>query len=244
LGESEKGEGRIKERCEEPNFPFEFLGFFDEEPTFSFEFPGFFDKEPVFSFEFPGYFDEQPNFPFEFPKYFEDLEATEYVEQSTDYEGPLMFINYFQEPEEVKLEEATPQLVLIGESLRTRTHSKGEGMMRKWISRPEHAKSQWSRRSEKTEKRAKTTHAWPKRRVRARMRGSRGRQHESWTHAWPLAYRTGSKRTSAKQRTTKVIGSSMQGSTKIKSSSKCEDTSDNWGSLVGRGVARDQARGG
>ncbi|GER28723.1 methionine--tRNA ligase [Striga asiatica] len=40
---------RIKERCEEPKFPFKFLRFFDEEPTFSFEFPGFFDEEPTFS---------------------------------------------------------------------------------------------------------------------------------------------------------------------------------------------------
>ncbi|CAA0832286.1 Unknown protein, partial [Striga hermonthica] len=132
---------------------------------------------------------------------------------------------------------ATPQVKVICESLRTRTHSKGGGMMRKWLSRPENAESQWSRQSEKAEKKAKTTHAWPKRRVRARMRRSRGRRRKPWTHAWPRAYRTGSRR--AWPRPGNPAGR-QRGLDDTRYETRARE---GLRSLVRQGIARDQARG-
>ncbi|GER44528.1 3-hydroxyacyl-[acyl-carrier-protein] dehydratase FabZ [Striga asiatica] len=88
LGKSKKGEGRIKEQCEEPKFTFEFLGFFYDELTFSFEFPGFFTRNPFFRSSFRNMSMRGPNFQFEFPRYFKDMKATEYVKESTRYESP------------------------------------------------------------------------------------------------------------------------------------------------------------
>ncbi|CAA0810456.1 Unknown protein, partial [Striga hermonthica] len=76
------------------------------------------------------------------------------------------------------IEEEVPEFWMVeDESLRTRKFSKGAGMMRKWVLTPEDKKSQEPRRPYETRNRAKTTHSWPRRRVRARMRGE-------WTSAY------------------------------------------------------------
>ncbi|CAA0829961.1 Unknown protein, partial [Striga hermonthica] len=76
------------------------------------------------------------------------------------------------------VKDGVPEVwMFYDKSLRTRTFSKGAGMMRKWVSSPDDKKVQESRRLEKAERRAKTRHAWPKRRARARIRGY---QHARW----------------------------------------------------------------
>ncbi|CAA0823526.1 Unknown protein, partial [Striga hermonthica] len=101
------------------------------------------------------------------------------------------------------IEEEVPENWMVeDESLRTRTFSKGAGMIRKWVPDPDDKKIQEARRPDEAGKRAKTTHAWPKRRVRARMRGNRahekrrvqgnrqGRAHAQWRRrAWRLEIR-------------------------------------------------------
>ncbi|CAA0811057.1 Unknown protein, partial [Striga hermonthica] len=91
-------------------------------------------------------------------------------------------------------EEVLEFWMVEDESLRARTFSKGAGMMRKWVPSPDGKKDQESRRPEEAENRAKMTHTWPKRRVRARMRGvqarkkrniQEGRAHAHWRRrAW------------------------------------------------------------
>ncbi|CAA0832712.1 Unknown protein, partial [Striga hermonthica] len=75
------------------------------------------------------------------------------------------------------VEERVPDVWMVeDESLRTKKVSKWRGMIRKWVSNPCDKKGQGPRRPEEAENRAETTHAWPKRRVRARMRGARARK--------------------------------------------------------------------
>ncbi|CAA0837972.1 Unknown protein, partial [Striga hermonthica] len=77
------------------------------------------------------------------------------------------------------VEEDVPDVWMIDdESLRTRIVSKRRGMMRKWVPSLDDKKIQETRRPDEAGKRAKTTHAWPKRRVRARMRSARARKEQ------------------------------------------------------------------
>ncbi|CAA0806569.1 Unknown protein, partial [Striga hermonthica] len=105
----------------------------------------------------------------------------------------------------IEIEEVPEVWMVEDESLRTRTFSKGAGMIRKWVLTPDDKKDQEPRLPEKAEERAKTTHAWPKRRVRARMRGAQvhkkgriqeGRAHAHWRRrAWRLmVWRSGAQR--------------------------------------------------
>ncbi|CAA0843127.1 Unknown protein, partial [Striga hermonthica] len=74
-------------------------------------------------------------------------------------------------------EEDVPDVWMVeDESLRTRKVSKRRGMIRKWIPNPDDEKVPELRQPKEARKRAKTMHAWPKRRVRARMRGARARK--------------------------------------------------------------------
>ncbi|CAA0810584.1 Unknown protein, partial [Striga hermonthica] len=101
------------------------------------------------------------------------------------------------------VEERMPDVWMVeDESLRTRKVSKRRGMIRKWIPDPCDKKGRGPRGLKEAEKRAKTTHAWPKRQVRARMRDThahekrrvqssrQGRAHVHWRRCtWHLEAR-------------------------------------------------------
>ncbi|CAA0843226.1 Unknown protein, partial [Striga hermonthica] len=150
LSKSDKEEGMIDEKCKEPILPFEFSKYFKNSTAMK-------DECESTDYEGPSIFDVYPD------EHFVEVERilVEYKEAKVigvkDEIWDVIEKDCSKETHDV-YEVRTPQLMVDGESLRTRTFLKGARMIRKWELTLDDVKGRGQRLMDKAEQRQLINH--------------------------------------------------------------------------------------